>query len=135
MAASGWQLSQSDGRDVGVVRRSRDLLGPPPDGRYRGGPARRGKVPRGQRAAVSQAQPALSIEATPGKAADRLRGSLDASDYKHVVLGLSFLKYVEDAFSERYRVLEAELEAGGADSAELPPDRQEAAVLLVMQQA
>ena len=35
------------------------------------------------------------------KAADKLRGSMDASEYKHVVLGLIFLKYVEDAFEER----------------------------------
>ena len=32
--------------------------------------------------------------------ADALRGSMDASDYKHVVLGLLFLKYVSDAFEE-----------------------------------
>ena len=33
-------------------------------------------------------------------AADKLRGSMDASEYKHVVLGLIFLKYVSDSFSE-----------------------------------
>ena len=35
------------------------------------------------------------------KAADRLRNNLDAANYKHVVLGLIFLKYVSDAFDER----------------------------------
>ena len=35
-------------------------------------------------------------------AADKLRGSMDASEYKHVVLGLIFLKYVSDSFSEKY---------------------------------
>jgi type I restriction enzyme M protein len=35
------------------------------------------------------------------KAADRLRNSLDAANYKHVVLGIIFLKYVSDAFEER----------------------------------
>ena len=35
------------------------------------------------------------------KAADKLRSSLDAANYKHVVLGLIFLKYVSDAFEER----------------------------------
>ena len=35
------------------------------------------------------------------KAADRLRNNLDAANYKHVVLGLIFLKYVSDAFEER----------------------------------
>ena len=39
------------------------------------------------------------------KAADRLRNSLDAANYKHVVLGLIFLKYVSDAFEEHRREL------------------------------
>jgi type I restriction enzyme M protein len=35
------------------------------------------------------------------KSADKLRNSMDAANYKHVVLGLIFLKYVSDAFEER----------------------------------
>ena len=35
-------------------------------------------------------------------AADKLRGSMDAGEYKHVVLGLIFLKYVSDAFETKY---------------------------------
>lgn len=35
-------------------------------------------------------------------AADKLRGSMDSSEYKHVVLGLIFLKYISDSFSEKY---------------------------------
>ena len=38
---------------------------------------------------------------------------MDPSEYKHVVLGLIFLKYVEDAFEERRATLEAELAADG----------------------
>jgi type I restriction enzyme M protein len=38
-------------------------------------------------------------------AADKLRSNLDAAVYKHVVLGLIFLKYVSDAFEERLRQL------------------------------
>jgi len=38
-------------------------------------------------------------------AADKLRGSLDASEYKHVVLGLVFLKYISDKFNIRYKEL------------------------------
>ncbi|MFD1037788.1 type I restriction-modification system subunit M [Virgibacillus byunsanensis] len=38
--------------------------------------------------------------------ADKLRGSMDSSEYKHVVLGLLFLKYVSDAFEEKYVELE-----------------------------
>ena len=39
------------------------------------------------------------------KAADKLRANLDAANYKHVVLGLIFLKYVSDAFEERQEAL------------------------------
>lgn len=41
-------------------------------------------------------------------AADKLRGHLDAAEYKHVVLGLVFLKYVSDAFQQRYDELKQE---------------------------
>ncbi len=44
--------------------------------------------------------------------ADALRGSMDAAEYKHVVLGLLFLKYVSDAFDEVRRELEAEVDEG-----------------------
>src|ERR671918_814345 len=46
--------------------------------------------------------------------ADALRGSMDAAEYKHVVLGLIFLKYISDAFEEQHVKLEAE-QAQGAD--------------------
>ena len=46
--------------------------------------------------------------------ADALRGSMDAAEYKHVCLGLLFLKYISDAFEERHAALLAE-KASGAD--------------------
>ena len=46
--------------------------------------------------------------------ADALRGSMDAAEYKHVVLGLIFLKYISDAFEEAYAQLEQEI-VDGAD--------------------
>ena len=46
--------------------------------------------------------------------ADALRGSMDAAEYKHVVLGLIFLKYISDAFEAQHAQLEAE-QAQGAD--------------------
>lgn len=45
-------------------------------------------------------------------AADKLRGHLDAADYKHVVLGLIFLKYISDAFEEHYAELDARRDEG-----------------------
>lgn len=42
------------------------------------------------------------------KAADILRGNMDAAEYKHVVLGLIFLKYISDKFEERYAELLAD---------------------------
>ncbi len=46
--------------------------------------------------------------------ADTLRGNMDAAEYKHVVLGLVFLKYISDAFEEMHARLVGE-KAGGAD--------------------
>ncbi|EGO7852005.1 N-6 DNA methylase [Enterococcus faecalis] len=47
----------------------------------------------------------LKIEDKLWAAADKLRGSMDASEYKNVVLGLIFLKYVSDSFEEKYEEL------------------------------
>ena len=47
-------------------------------------------------------------EADYWRMADALRGSMDAAEYKHVVLGLIFLKYISDAFEEAYAQLEEE---------------------------
>ncbi len=51
------------------------------------------------------------LKKTLWAAADKLRSSMDAAEYKHIVLGLIFLKYISDAFDER----RAELEAAFAD--------------------
>lgn len=55
------------------------------------------------------------LKDTLWKAADKLRGSMDASQYKDVILGLVFLKYVSDAFDERRDNIRAELVADGLD--------------------
>lgn len=47
----------------------------------------------------------LGFEKKIWKAADKLRGNIDASEYKHVVLGLIFLKYISDSFEEKYQEL------------------------------
>ncbi|CAN5622709.1 class I SAM-dependent DNA methyltransferase [soil metagenome] len=56
----------------------------------------------------------LGFEQTLWAAADKLRGHLDAAEYKHVVLGLIFLKYISDAFEARRQQLLSEV-AHGAD--------------------
>jgi type I restriction enzyme M protein len=47
----------------------------------------------------------VGYEAQLWQMADALRGSMDAAEYKHVVLGLIFLKYISDAFEERHAYL------------------------------
>ncbi|HEY6253736.1 MAG TPA: class I SAM-dependent DNA methyltransferase [Candidatus Angelobacter sp.] len=60
----------------------------------------------------------LGFEQKLWAAADKLRGHMDAAEYKHVVLGLIFLKYISDAFEEKHAQL---LKDKGAD----PEDRDE----------
>jgi type I restriction enzyme M protein len=57
----------------------------------------------------------LGFEATLWAAADKLRGHMDAADYKHVVLGLIFLKYISDAFAELHQHLQQEQGADPED--------------------
>lgn len=47
----------------------------------------------------------IGFEETLWKAADKLRGSMDSGEYKHVVLGLIFLKYISDKFETKYEEL------------------------------
>ncbi|MBB2890805.1 type I restriction enzyme M protein [Flexivirga oryzae] len=70
----------------------------------------------GKPSAASSARKASTskeLKDTLWKAADKLRGSMDASQYKDVILGLIFLKYVSDAFDERRGQIRADLEADG----------------------
>jgi type I restriction enzyme M protein len=64
----------------------------------------------------------LGFEATLWLAADKLRNNMDAAEYKHVVLGLIFLKYISDSFDEHHaRLLAGDGEYEGAD----PEDKDE----------
>jgi type I restriction enzyme M protein len=54
----------------------------------------------------------LGFEAKMWGAADKLRSNMDAAEYKHVVLGLIFLKYISDAFEEQHAKLIAEKDQG-----------------------
>jgi len=62
----------------------------------------------------------LGFECKLWRAADAMRSNMDAAEYKHVVLGLIFLKYISDAFEEQHAKLDAD-RAKGAD----PEDRDE----------
>jgi type I restriction enzyme M protein len=57
----------------------------------------------------------LGFEQQLWQMADKLRGHMDAAEYKHVVLGLIFLKYISDAFQERYDALKKEPNADPED--------------------
>jgi type I restriction enzyme M protein len=61
----------------------------------------------------------LDFADTLWKSADSLRGQVDAAEYKHVVLGLLFLKYISDSFEDRRERLKAELEKDGLKGKQL----------------
>ncbi len=50
------------------------------------------------------------------EAANKLRGSVESAEYKHLVLGLLFLKYISDAFEQRRQALESELSRPGGEA-------------------
>jgi len=67
--------------------------------------ARAGKSMKSRRTVRKSNGANLGFEEKLWQAADRLRGHMDPSEYKHVVLGLIFLKYISDAFDECYQQL------------------------------
>ena len=72
--------------------------------------------------AKEKEQKAEALEKQLWKTADKLRKNIDAAEYKHVVLGLIFLKYISDAFETQFATLQAgESEYAGAD----PEDKDE----------
>ena len=80
-------------------------------------------MPRGRKAGKkgSNGGP-LGFEAQLWAAADALRNNMDAAEYKHVVLGLIFLKYISDAFEAKHSELKADKHADPED-----PDEYRAA--------
>src|SRR5437764_14199150 len=73
------------------------------------------KPPKKNGTAKSQNGASLGFEAEMFLAADKLRGNLESSEYKHVVLGLIFLKYISDAFEAKHSALLAEDPAAAED--------------------
>ena len=82
--------------------------------------AKRGRPAKTARAseAAGAAKGAASSDAVVGfeeklwQMADKLRNNMDAAEYKHVVLGLIFLKYISDAFEEKHAALLADRKSG-----------------------
>jgi type I restriction enzyme M protein len=64
----------------------------------------------------------LGFEDKLWAAADKLRGNMDAAEYKHVVLGLIFLKYISDAFMEKFTALQNDKLADPEDKDEYLAD-------------
>ena len=74
---------------------------------------------RNDQPALPGTQTTAELHAVLWRAADKLRGSMDAAQYKDFVLGLVFLKYVSDAFAERGDQIRAELLADGVPESRL----------------
>src|SRR5690606_6643431 len=73
------------------------------------------QLARKKKAAASPAEASSAIvgyEARLWQMADALRNNMDAAEYKHVVLGLIFLKYISDAFEAKHAELEAQKKQG-----------------------
>ena len=124
-------LDDSGRKKADIVAR---LVGPGAESKSDGSPAKpaaaRPATPRPEASAASpkaETQGATTGTASPKAAtqaattgheaelwrmADALRGSMDAAEYKHVVLGLVFLKYISDAFEEMHARLECERDQG-----------------------
>jgi len=82
---------------------------------------------------VSNGGANLGFEAKLWAAADALRNNMDAAEYKHVVLGLIFLKYISDAFEAKHAELVAQ-KAKGADP-EDPDEYRAASIFWVPKEA
>jgi type I restriction enzyme M protein len=91
----------------------------------------RGKKSKSTKKADTSAN--LGFEAKLWAAADALRNNMDAAEYKHVVLGLIFLKYISDAFEAKHAEL-AEQKAEGADP-EDPDEYRAASIFWVPKEA
>src|SRR3954470_2981461 len=77
---------------------------------------------RPKSAAAKDSSATIGFEAKLWLSADKLRNNMDAAEYKHVVLGLIFLKYISDTFEEHHaKLVGGEGEYAGAN----PEDKDE----------
>lgn len=70
----------------------------------------------GRKAAVTTSSTLQDLEKTLWGIADKLRANMDAAEYKHIVLGLIFLKYISDSFAGRRAELERRFADADADA-------------------
>lgn len=109
------KLGKGGRMEVAGGQRLAEPIGPKPVA-----PGQQAHTPKARKPQASRQQATEPIETQLWKAADKLRKNIDAAEYKHIVLGLVFLKYISDAFVELYSTLKAE-ESSGAD----PEDKDE----------
>jgi len=83
----------------------------------------RGRSNNNRSARMPNTEATLGFEAKLWQAADALRNNMDAAEYKHVALGLIFLKYISDAFEAKHAELQAQ-RGEGADPED--PDKYRA---------
>lgn len=81
----------------------------------------RGKTKNNEKPNGSNKSTSLGFEAKLWAMADKLRSNMDAAEYKHVVLGLIFLKFISDKFNAKYEDLKARQDADFTD----PEERDE----------
>src|SRR5206468_2325713 len=93
----------------------------------------RGRSKGNSAGAVQDSAARLGFEPKLWQAADALRNNMDAAEYKHVVLGLIFLKYISDAFEAKHAELEAQ-RAQGANP-EDPDEYRAASIFWVPKEA
>ncbi len=90
------------------------------------------RKPSARKKSAATAAP-LGLEQKLWAAADALRNNMDAAEYKHVVLGLIFLKYISDAFEAKHAELAAQVKEGA--DAEDPDEYRAASIFWVPKEA
>ncbi|HVY46694.1 MAG TPA: N-6 DNA methylase [Minicystis sp.] len=106
---SQWETGKAE-PPSDVVAKLEALLGRDANRRAAGsnGAAPSAKAPKPAKTAAKSSGAVIGFEEKLWLMADKLRGHLDPAEYKHVVLGLIFLKYVSDAFEAKHAALVAE---------------------------
>jgi type I restriction enzyme M protein len=115
---SQWESGKGEPK-TDVLKHLEKVLGASPRAdKGAAAPAKSSEPPSNERSSKSNGSngaAVLGFEQKLWEAADKLRGSMDPGEYKHVVLGLIFLKYISDAFDERYSELLSDEDADPED--------------------